>query len=434
MLELAEACAKTGGETGIMEQTTSHILTPAVYCFTGWVLRRAQRQGIRRLYFLARDGYQFYQCADLLCEAWKLPLECRYLECSRYSLRIPMFARMGEEALDYICLGGMDVTFRKVMQRAGIQQQDAVRVGDMLGFGDKMDRPMSYRQVQSLKGILKDCSFFMERMQEISRQAYPLAEAYLRQEGLFDGEEYAIVDSGWTGSMQKVLQQMLAAGGCTKQLRGFYWGLYELPEGVDPDCYDAYYFQVHGDYRRKVYFSNCLFESIFSAPHGMTVSYRKKGDRMESCYDREEGSNNSRIRQQTGMLLSCAREAANALKDWPEEKYLRASDTIYKLLRSFMGHPGREEAQWYGSYQFSDDVLEETQQSVAADLSKKELRENHVLHKFLKMYGLKKGAVRESAWYEASAVLGEGNSFWHQKQYQWYKYLIYIRKNIKGKQ
>lgn len=431
LFQISKACLNTCQEKGIAGQNTGYILAPAVYCFTGWVLRKAQSQGIRRLYFLARDGYQFYQCAVRLCREWQLHLECRYLECSRYSLRIPMFVKLGEQALDYICLGGMDVTFRKVMQRAGIGGKEAVQIGEISGFLERMDEPMSYQQVQSLKAVLRDCKPFMERMQEISKQAYPLAEAYLRQEGLFEDTTYAVVDSGWTGSMQKVLQQLLAAGGCTKELQGFYWGLYELPEEMNPKCYDAYYFKVKGDYRRKVYFSNCLFEAIFSAPHGMTVAYEKRGDRMESRYDVEVGSNSERIERQTQVLLSGADKAAKELKNWSEKEYVQAAEIIYKLFRSFMGHPSKEEAQWYGSYRFSDDVLEEQQQTVAADLSRKELRDNHVLHKFLKMYGFKKGAVRESAWYEASAVLGEGSSRWHQKQYQWYKYLIYIRKNIK---
>lgn len=387
--------------------------------------------GITRLYFLARDGYQFYQCAINFCKEWKIDLECRYLECSRYSLRIPMFAQMGESALDYICLGGMNVTFQKVMARAGIEGEEAQQMGNLLGFGTKMEVPMSYQQVQSLKKVLKACAPFMERMKEISRKAYPAAEAYLRQEGLFEDVEYALVDSGWTGSMQLVLQQMLEIGGSRQRLKGFYWGLYELPAETAKEEYYAYYFKPTGDFRKKVYFSNCLFETVFSAPHGMTISYEIINGAARSCYDSQWGSNSGHIEAQSEFIQKYVEIAGIKIKDWKEKDALKTSAVIYKLLKSFMGQPDMEEALWYGSYEFSDDVLEKCQRPVADKLNKKELKNNHAISKLLRMYGVKKATIQESAWYEASAVLSGSSWQWHQKQYRLYKYLVYIRKNIK---
>lgn len=431
LYELSASLYEECTEAEPVRQDTCYVLAPLVFCFTAWVLRRAEREGIQRLYFLARDGYQFYRCALRLCEGWKLPLECRYLECSRYSLRIPMFHRMGEESLEYICMGGIDVTFRKVMHRAGIGGEEAVDIGRRVGFADRMDECMTYQQVQALKQQLKKCRGFMERVSEVSMKAYPAAESYLRQEGMYDNVPYALVDSGWTGSMQKILQEMLQTGGKKNPLCGFYWGLYELPKDAEEDRYYPYYFKMRGDYRRKVYFSNCLFEAVFSAPHGMTLSYEYSGDRVISCYDHDRGNNAGQIEKQTEWMLRYI-EKVLAKKDmWTEEALVRAANTLYVLLKSFMGKPDREEAEWYGAYQFSDDVLEDSRQSVAAALTRKELQANHVLSKCFRMYGIRKGPVRESAWYEASAVLSGGAGRWHRQQYRWYKYLLYVRKNIK---
>ena len=47
----------------VFNKTSKEILAPALNDFVLWILRKAQRNGIRRLYFLARDGYLMYRCA-----------------------------------------------------------------------------------------------------------------------------------------------------------------------------------------------------------------------------------------------------------------------------------------------------------------------------------------------------------------------------------
>ena len=85
-------------------RTTSCVLGPTMNVFIMWVLSQAMDRGQRRLYFLARDGYLMYKTAKLYCEKFGLPIDCIYLSCSRYALRIPMFHLNMDEALEYICL------------------------------------------------------------------------------------------------------------------------------------------------------------------------------------------------------------------------------------------------------------------------------------------------------------------------------------------
>ena len=101
---------------------------------------------------------------------------------------------------------------------------------------------------------------------------------------MLEEKKAALVDSGWVGSMQKILNRTLRKMGRKEALEGYYWGIYELPEGVDPVKYHCYYFSPKKGLRAKVYFSNCLFESIFSAPHGMTLGYRKREAHYEPYF------------------------------------------------------------------------------------------------------------------------------------------------------
>ena len=112
----------------------SHVFAPALGSFVMWVLENAVKSGKKRLYFLARDGWFMYRAALVICGALQLPLECRYLNCSRYSLRIPMYHLDREEALDFICRRGIGVTPDRILQRAGLSGRERKEVLKRLGL------------------------------------------------------------------------------------------------------------------------------------------------------------------------------------------------------------------------------------------------------------------------------------------------------------
>ena len=70
-----------------MRKYGKEVSGPIVYAFTEWVLERAVKLGIHRLWFLARDGYLPYLIARKICTSRGLRVECKYLYCSRKSLR-----------------------------------------------------------------------------------------------------------------------------------------------------------------------------------------------------------------------------------------------------------------------------------------------------------------------------------------------------------
>ena len=63
--------------------TSTYVLAPALGSFVEWVLYEAVKSGKKCLYFLARDGYFPWRAALIFCEEYRLPIECRYLCCSR---------------------------------------------------------------------------------------------------------------------------------------------------------------------------------------------------------------------------------------------------------------------------------------------------------------------------------------------------------------
>jgi len=414
----------------VMARVSNYVLAPGLCGFILWTLNEAVKSGKKRLYFLARDGYLMYQSAKVFCEKLKLPIECRYLSCSRYSIRIPIFHLNPEEALEFVCRSGIDVNMKKILNRAGLTGDEQAVVMDGLNLNLSMSEIIPYASLSGIREVLKENQQFMEYMYSHSKEAMPNLMGYLRQEGMFDKVDNAIVDSGWVGSMQKTLNQLLAYMGSTRRMEGYYWGLYELPADAVRGEYHCYYFGPEGNLKEKVYFSNCLFEVIFSAPHGMTLKYEQVGEWYIPVYGDIDQGRQEFLRVTEGYLNQYTELLACGIHGLGDINYQDVRETIKKLIRSFMGRPEKVEAEAYGCCLFSDDVLENEMQPVAAAMDGNELKDNHILNKVLVMFGLKKVNIKESAWYEGSAVRNGQAVGWHLWQYALYKYLLYMRKMI----
>ena len=415
-----------------VELVGSYVLAPALGGFVQWLLREAIQSGKRRLYFLARDGYFPYRAALIFCEMQHLPIECRYLRCSRYSIRLPLFHLDREAALEYVCRGGIDVTMERILRRGGLTEEERQAVLRQLSLPFAPEQVLPHTKLPYIRRRLSKCQVFLTYMDMHSREALPGLVGYLTQEGLLEDIPYAVVDSGWVGSMQKTLQDAMAYIGQTKRLEGYYWGLYDLPAGVRRSEYHTYYFSPERQLIEKIYFNNCLFETIYSAPHGMTLSYHKQGERYVPCcgHIREEG--NAFVKKLEGCLLPYIQQLVKtgaAILD--AEEIQKDRRIICSLLRRFMGRPSKEEAQLFGSLPFSDDVLEGDERQLAPPLTQKELQAHHFFPKLLMMVGLQKAQGRESAWYEGSAVRSGKRIRHHLRQYRLYQAVRQLRKMLR---
>lgn len=443
-----------------LDEVCRYVLAPALHGYVSWVLDEAVKSGKQRLYFLARDGYMMYQAAREMTAQRKLPIECVYLSCSRYSIRIPMYHMDFEQTLDFVCRGGIDVTMHKIFARAALTEDEQMRLLDELQKSDlptlSIHEKLSYASLSKIRAALENNTYFRTCVDAHSRAALPNLEGYLAQEGLLDDIPCALVDSGWVGSMQQVLNHLLLAIRENRviekpqyPLEGYYWGLYELPTGVNPKQYHCYYFSPGDRIREKVYFSNCLFESIFSAPHGMTLGYRSECESVSGELPETSGAEsyplpNAKKRftpvyaiislQQRDFMQRIARQMQSYteafLGTYQKTEFEADRKVISALLHLFMGEPSRWEAEAFGSLGFSDDVLDEEggNRQVADLLNEKELTANHAGRKILAMCGIGNKYVRESAWYEGSAVRSGVHVKRHLRRYAAYKYLLYLRK------
>lgn len=459
-----EACrGKTGASQGKGQEAEQeeawtaafcYVMAPVLLSFVLWVLEKALESGKERLYFLSRDGYMMCLLADYFCKAWQLPLECRYLHCSRYALRSGEYKLLGEERLDYICLGGMKVTLGKMMRRGGLDGEEARTAGKCMGWEGDMDRLLSYGQVKALRPLLKGNAYFMDRLQAHSEKEYGKVAGYLRQEGLTEEVSCAIVDSGWTGSMQRSFRRLLESMGCGKEMEGYYFGMYEYAEGVNPELYHTWYFGPGDGNVKKAFFCNNLFECVFSSPEGMAKGYSKKDGRYVPVFAAAGNPNKKRIEEGAALLLRYAehygeqarRDGAGAgngavggrrvfvpLPGLEGKEPARMRKTAARLLACFMGKPSEAEAMAFGRYVFDDDVTGEEKERIARAFTREEMQEGNILRRIGRYVCGKGPSAVQSAWPEAGIVLSPYAGSLDLVQTALYKFLLYARKSMEQK-
>ena len=427
LLQPAQLLFNNGND--VQSMVLCHVFAPALGAFTRWLLQSSIRDGIRRLYFLARDGYFFYRAAQFCCSYFHLPLECKYLFCSRYALRLPLFHRNLDQALDYICRSGLSVTIHTVLKRAGLSHAEIAQMRSLLQIDDT--HHLSNLELAQLKRSLRHCDRFLEWMNAHSKQAFSYMEGYLLQQDIGNTPFDAIVDSGWTGTMQRSMQEALETIGLSTQLRGYYWGLYELPHKAQPTAYQCYYFAPKGNLQQKVYFNNCLFEAVFSAPHGMTVGYRKEGTSYLPKLATIPQVNQTFLQECESIFREYIRLLAMGSYLKTEDRFDRK--TLYQLFKLFMCTPTPQEADCFGSLLFSDDVLEGMERPLATPLTQTELNTNHLWTRVWNKLSPTANFLQESGWYEASALQNGSHTSHHLLQNRWYQYVRHAQTILRNR-
>lgn len=339
-----------------MQKYAYRVVGPILYRYARWIVHEAHARGIKTLWFLARDGYLLRIIADKICKNEGIDIESRYLFCSRRSLRMPMYHLVGEEAYEYLFSWGYYCTPRTLLARAEICGSEADSLLNSLGY-NLPDELLSREGFDNLCESLREDGGFLARVMEKSRSEYPLALEYLSREGMLDADTVAIADSGWTGSMQHALRIILESSGYKGHIVGFYFGMYaDVRDGRDGEML-TYYFNSRGPIFHKVMFNNNLFECMLSAPHPMTVCYRRDGDSVTPVFAGAYGDKMKRLvdAQIDGVVAYVDDKIFNSGTKCKAELI---SKQYYNIIKRAMIYPTAQEARMYSHFLFCDDVSE----------------------------------------------------------------------------
>lgn len=197
-----------------------NVIAPLFIPFVVWILNDAQKRNINKLYFLSRDGYLFFQIAQIFKHKYP-QIELKYLYGSRRTFYFPGLKEGTPEEFRWIMGGAITKTPRQMMKRINVD------VSILKLSLQKKSIPSTFYDE-----ILNNESFelFLELLSEdeTKKKILELAKIqkekvslYLKQEGLYEGIS-AIVDLGWSRTCQASINSILD----TNQIYGYYFGVF----------------------------------------------------------------------------------------------------------------------------------------------------------------------------------------------------------------
>ncbi len=349
---------------------------PLLSGFVRWVLESAAKADCKKVYFLARDGYLPALMARVYCEKWNLDIECRYLYCSRMSLRIPEYHLCPDAVFQHIFPRNLPLTYENVLRRSCLDDSECKEVLNSLGIPmEKSCELLNMKKSAEYCNMLKKSAFFRHLISEKAEISYANIIGYFRQEGLFEQNKIYITDSGWLGSIQDSLSHLLVSADFCGKIYGLYFGLYYHPKNNPNSVYNSYYFSPKSSPFKMACFNSNLFEAMLSSPHGMTIGYCKNDSGgYEPVLRRANASLKERVLKNQNLLIEYALSDKTGfmLSQSEERKILRR---IRKIIYKYMTCPTEKEVSQLEGITFSRDVTDDLGQPLSCGRQTRLLKE-----------------------------------------------------------
>ncbi|HEY6434811.1 MAG TPA: hypothetical protein VIZ17_22800 [Acetobacteraceae bacterium] len=289
--------------------------------FTLFVLAEARRRGIRRIYFMARDGHLPLAIATRLVARSNENFAFTYLHCSRQAIIVPTLSDDLPRLAQMIADGTSNQPLRAALNALGIDEEVTAAMAGAAG----LDPNQPIRGTASYETIHHLLATHRDRILAALRERREAALAYLGQSGFLQPGPRIIVDLGWRGSVQKALTTLSSTS--PSDIFGCYGGLWAdaMSGSFGLDSAAGYLFTFGhpkwiADAVRQAYI---LFELYFSAPHGSVSLYAFESGRAVPVHATEAEPGGSIRRQALGAIeRSCLEEfdRLDAILDgaWPD--------------------------------------------------------------------------------------------------------------------
>jgi hypothetical protein len=347
----------------ILRDVAAGVASPTIVGLVLWVLQGAKQLGLKRIYFVARDGQVMLEVARRLIKKLDFDCELRYLYGSRKAWLLPSVTKIDEEHLAGIFVGKLklDVEFvsaRLALDRLDVEPKEIQDGLASIGLcsSQDWDRNLTVEEREALTHLVLNDSVVQQVVLQKAAEARQLMVKYLEQEGLLEPIPFGMVDVGTGASLHYALSSVLDTVG-QKPPVSFYLGLrgssIEIPFGKP----EAYFFDKHsnsGFFDYDTPGMNVLVELSCTADHGTVLGYKQVGDQVEPILKQQD---NQAVMQWGFPIV--------------RETMLRFSEYIYlnqelvntradvreaciAVENAFWSTPSSDEAQAWGSFPMED--------------------------------------------------------------------------------
>jgi len=327
---------------------------PIQISYVCWVLRTAQEKGIERLYFLARDGYPLWKCAEKLVAQMAPGIELRYLHVSRAALFDPL-EDDGESVRQRLFWPlPKPPTLTTVANRL---QMDVSELAALLSpalverWGS--DRALDAESQKVIWREIRNPSALNRHLVVKTRAKQALAARYFQEQGLTDGVCNAVVDVGWNGSTKRSIDNLLDRLGAARP-RLFLFACRPGP-GIRDRLELVHSFT---GYEKPSWWSNgvdLLIETFCTVMEGSTIGYQELGGRVipRKAAGQEAAQKAWGMERVLEAIQLTTTRFSEALALAPRGAYPeKLPEVALQVLRLFAATPRHEEVVNWGAFPY----------------------------------------------------------------------------------
>ena len=273
---------KRSGAWAVGVTAGANILLPYVL----WILKEAKERGIRRLYFIARDGYILKQMADRILAGGGEPVETRYIYGSRRAWRLPGISASNRDLVELMSWSHP------------LKTDDVDRLAEVFGItGEELqpflpqgfDRQIRFSSysLYIVVSLLNRDPAFREYLFEKHKKARRLVKRYLTEQVDLCDDRFAFVELAGGGYTQRCLADILAEvwrdghpgeDGGDFSIQTFYFKMDRVNHWKE--CRQFVFLPEHN-------VKNLILEMVCRACHGQTIGYEERDGRVAPAFDGE---------------------------------------------------------------------------------------------------------------------------------------------------
>ena len=320
---------------------------PLLYCFSLWLKKNLEKNKIKKVFFLARDGFIIQKAFNIVDE--KNSFHNQYFYASRRSIIVLSLWKCSnvEEMLSKMHLE-KSIKINSLLKKLGL---DDLMIDASFYKKYKIKENYEYNidlltKNDNTKKMLED---LYPMIVENSKKEFESFIKYKKENNFFG--KLAIVDIGWFGNMQHALESL--------DLDTIIYGYYV---GVEPRKNYQKEQKMHGflfetdknyDYFLKEHNFNAIFEMLFLAQHGSVKRFNFDKEIGVELYDYEY--EDSADKEKIINIQNSALHFCKIFKKSNLDKYLLDDyERCFEFMSKELLYPNNNVAKYFGDFKFKD--------------------------------------------------------------------------------
>lgn len=315
-----------------------------------WLTKQVNEQGIKKVFFLARDGYMMHKIYNMINKSSHVP-PSEYMYASRRAINIPTIQdSLDSFSMNILCNFIPNLNVEDYLNRVHLKADRHIEKIQRAGFIDKKHIIKTEDDKVKLATLFQSLSAEVCKNTAIERD---VLVKYLDKIGFTKTEKIAIVDIGWRGTTQHSLEKLMSFMDKSPEIVGYYLGTFsKAKEFVDKGlAMSGYSCNLSLPKWNYDVLNNCveMFEFIFSAPHGSVINFEENNGAIKPVF---ESANISAKKSQ--MISELQKGAEDFVRDFTEveaatiEVDIDAKSALSPISR-LLNSPTYNEAVYFGN-------------------------------------------------------------------------------------